>query len=623
MGRTGKRTGCNCGAKEPVLYCLKIGGLSKEDGGMKKSKMVLWAAVLLAFLAACGGGSRPHEAAPERKTIVSEPSSTDVPLEIPEKQAEATPVQREPRALEVIPAQRLKGISPAAREAGLDLYLLGEDGDFRQALSYGQRERGQVIAARPGEDGHVLGSYHTDRESWGTLSPLDGKSVCFNNYEELVFVDTKEWVDTGFVLDFQQPQEPNCRISSLAFDPKQEEYLAIYQVSSYTMSSDGEVRPWMTFENNEDVGAQDAHMEFQRFDRDGRFLERVVTDLEPYLLNEVSSCLPNDYRDGMLTFLQKSYIARLVRYDISTGEARCLPCDGAVLAGDVSVTYRFQYNEPGGVFFYDWYENGEKTASLELEEDLDLLTLGIGNAAYPMELAELDPEARRLVMCSKDYIFHCLDFQSGTAAVEYRYSKDVMGAALTVSPDGRFSVHRIGYEAGGEAYFEELAAWDGQAGRAVCLGVLNNASDEAVTWDNQYVARYLGRVESCRLETGEWRVVLSAGEDGGRLAGERLLELRYDAENRLLLLLHTPYFDPFAENFSGETDPKTLVLDVYSENWELLRSFDTGVRVPYSLKAYGPYSPDFRLENGSAVLWDEDRRQNVVLLYYENGEDGV
>lgn len=54
----------------------------------------------------------------------------------------------------------------------------------------------------------------------------------------------------------------------------------------------------MTFENNEDVGAQDAHMEFQRFDRDGRFLERVVTDLEPYLLNEVSSCLPNDYRDG-------------------------------------------------------------------------------------------------------------------------------------------------------------------------------------------------------------------------------------------------------------------------------------------------------------------------------------
>lgn len=94
-----------------------------------------------------------------------------------------------------------------------------------------------------GEDGHVLGSYHTDRESWGTLSPLDGKSVCFNNYEELIFVDTKEWVDTGFVLDFQQPQEPNCRISSLAFDPKQEEYLAIYQVSSYTMSSDGEVAP--------------------------------------------------------------------------------------------------------------------------------------------------------------------------------------------------------------------------------------------------------------------------------------------------------------------------------------------------------------------------------------------
>lgn len=144
------------------------------------------------------------------------------------------------------------------------------------------------------------------------------------------------------------------------------------------MSSDGVVRPWMVFENNEDVGAQDAHMEFQRFDRDGRFLERVVTDLEPYRLNEVSSCLPNDYRNGMLTFLQKSYIARLVRYDISTGEARCLPCDGAVLAGDVSVTYRFQYNEPGGVFFYDWYENGEKTASLELEEDLDLLTLGIG-----------------------------------------------------------------------------------------------------------------------------------------------------------------------------------------------------------------------------------------------------
>ena len=590
---------------------------------MKKSRMILGAAVLLAFLAACGGGPRPHEAAPEGETIVSEPSSMDAPSELPGKQAKTAPMRKKPRALEVIPAQRLVDVPPAAREAGLNLYLLGEDGGFRQALSYGQRERGQVIAARPGEDGHVLGSYHTDRESWGTLSPLDGERVCFNNYEELIFVDTGEWVDTGFALDFQQPQEPNCRISSLAFDPKREEYLAIYQVSSYTVSSDGEVRPWMTFENNEDVGARDAHMEFQRFDRDGRFLERVVTDLEPYRLNEVSSCLPNDYRDGVLTFLQKSYIARLVRYDLASGEARCLPCDGAVLAGDVSVTYRFQYNEPGGVFFYDWYENGEKTASLELKEDLDLLTLSIGNAAYPMEPAELDPEARRLVMCSQGYIFHCLDFQSGTAAVEYRYSQDVMGAALTVSPDGRFSVHRIGDASGGEAYFEELAAWDGQAGRVVRLGVLNNASDEAVTWDNQYVVRYPGRVESCRLETGERRVVLSAGEDGGRLAGECFLNLRYDAENRLFLLLHTPYFDPFDESFSEETDPKTLLLDVYSENWELLRSFDTGVRAPYSLKAYGPYSPDFRLANGSAVLWDEDRQQNVALPYCGNGENGA
>ena len=74
---------------------------------MKKSRMILGAAVLLAFLAACGGGPRPHEAAPEGETIVSEPSSMDAPSELPGKQAKTAPMRKKPRALEVIPAQRL------------------------------------------------------------------------------------------------------------------------------------------------------------------------------------------------------------------------------------------------------------------------------------------------------------------------------------------------------------------------------------------------------------------------------------------------------------------------------------------------------------------------------------
>ena len=558
-----------------------------------------FAAALLLSLGACTARGEAPSQEPEN------PPAQQEPAEVPS--SAAIPARKPRKALESVPAEALLGAEPTAEVEGLAIYLRDEEGNFLPGLPNEERPKGgQVIAAKAGEPGHVLGTYDSQLDRWGTLSPLNDGQLCFNNYQSLTFIDTTSWEDSGFTLDFQEPEEPNCRISSLAQDPESGELALIYQVSSYERSSDGEQRSWLTYVNGE-LGASDAHMEVQRFDKEGRFLQRVVTEVEPLVMNDVADCLPNRFRAGKLTFLQRTYMGRLVTVDLESGTVSSLDCDNALLSDGAELLYHLEWreNQPY-LFHYSWYEEGQLVGELSLEEELDALTLTYGNEERPSYQVTMNPAQRKAELNYRGMIFHHLDFQKGEAQLSYEYSGVELGEPLAQSPDGRYALYRLVEASGGEATFEELLAKDQNSGDFIRLGVLNNADEPLITADNQLVVRYYDRVMACSLADGRWFQPLAPESRVGSL--EQPLDLLYDEENRLLLLLSSAHADPFREDFSEE-QLGTMTLEVYGEDWSLLRSIDTGEAPPYSLKAYGPYSPGLRLEGPGRLLLGEGQQR--------------
>ena len=522
-------------------------------------------------------------------------------------QLEQSPAQREPEPLRQVSAGLLREAEPFGQAAGFSIYLRGQDGAFCSEWSYdGTHKTGEVIAARPGEAGYILGRYDTDRDQWGTLSPLGDGLICFNNYQELVFIDTESWQDTGLVLDFRTPPEPNCRISSVARDWSSGELIVLYQTSSYEVSPDGIVRPWLAYDNCE-MGAQDAHMEFQLFDSQGRFLRRVVTGLEPRGLNDVADCLPNRYRDGKVTFLHKDYLAMLVTYDLATGETTVLNCHSALLTNDVELIYHWDYqeNNPNGIFRYQWYELGEEVAALTLEEGADSLTMALEFMPEPLQLVSIDPENRTAVLTHRGLFFHKLNFNAGTAVLDYTYPQEELGEPVLASQDGRYQLYRLSAFSVAEMSSEEIVAKDTQTGEFVRLGMLGNTELMTVTGQYQLIAFDPGQLKACSLADGEWRCPLPAyAADAEDSIRRRVLHVLYDAENEWILVLSADQFDPFGPDFTSEM-AGTMRLEVYQEDWTLVRAIDTGITPPYSLKTYGAYSPKVRLKQ-PGQLWLDD-----------------
>ena len=523
---------------------------------------------------------------------VSEPSQ--LPEAPPPQEEPIEKMPKAPRALEAVPAEELMSANPVGNAAGFSIWLKDSSGSFLQELPYsGQLQRGQVIAALPGEDGHILGNYETDKDQWGTLSPLGDGLVCFNNYSELAFIDTNNWTDTGFELDFQIPAQPNYRISSLARDPETGEFAVIYQVSGYQRSADGQVRPWMVYDNHPEYGATDAHMEIQQFDSQGDFLQCVVTELEPRVMNDVADCLPNRYSGGKVTFLHYDYAGALITCDLASGAVEEIPCDGAVLTDQAEILYSKEYREeiPGVVFHYTWYEKGEEIASLALKEERDILTMAAEQGEFPLYPAAIDQANKTVRLGYRNMVFHQLDFAAGTAAVEYVYSHEELTDLVMTSPDGRYEIYRLGEFSGGEARFEELVSYDTETGETVRLGMLNNVYGMVITNQNRLTVTYFGSVEDCSLKDGVWRSPLEAYR-GMEDMERKPLDLLYDSENGLVLLVTALYFNPFDLDFQPGM-VGTMAIEVYQDDWTPVRTVDTGAAPPYELKAYGPYSPGF------------------------------
>ena len=434
----------------------------------------------------------------------------------------------------------------------------------------------------------VAGSYESDGFGWGSLSEIDDGVICYSNYRELTFIDTKSNSKKLFKLDWHQPEEINCAISSVVYDAESAEYAVIYNVSSYEKSMlDGEHREWMAFSNDDDYGAFDARIEWQRFKADGSFIDKTTTEIEPLTIagRDVAAYQPNLYSKNRLSLLVKSYIANFVACNFDEGVVKSYPCDGAVIVDDNEmILYAFADMS----FTYSWYEDGEVVSTVSFEEDIDELTMMIGNAEYPLELEELDRETRTLKMAHNN-VSHVIDFKSGAGGVEYDYSS--LSNPFLTTLDGRYSLFSVFQSAGGEGWADGLVSRDNESGEITRLGMIFTANDYIVTSSNNLVIGFYGFIEQYDLATGEKSSPVSQFapseeyiEEGDML----LMQTVYDQENNLFLLICTEYMDPFKEGFN-EQNAKNIMVYVYDESWNLLDVIDSKLKASFSLKAYGPY----------------------------------
>lgn len=461
-----------------------------------------------------------------------------------------------------------------------------------------------IVLNRSTNSAFVVGGCNMAGKSYGTFSVAGDSTLCYNNYKRLAFIDIVKGENTGFLLNFQPPAEPNCRISSLAYDRTKDEYVVLYNVSSYVGSRD-----WLTYDNSE-YGATDAHIEFQRFKGDGSYIDTTVTDLEPSVWNEVASYQPNRYESGRLSFLAKTYIAHYITYDFNTKKTQALPCDGAILLDNSFILYQHMSCDDGtNLFEYTLYENGVPVAtSMVKGEENDMFTMNIGNAMYDITLDFYDAQAKTLsVACGNSgTVFHRVNFSSGNGEVIYQYIPEDLEDSVAASKNGRYEIYRIGDFSGGEAYYEELVALDTQTKAVSRIGMINNALRISVTDRGDFVLLYSNRLDVFSLQSSKWAQPLAEFSDYSReyKEGDQVpIDMEYDAENGLFLLMCTAYFPPYTNKFPDGITTENVFLRVYDENWRLLRTIDTKIKSVIDHDVYGPYSTGLELAgNGVALL---------------------
>ena len=503
-----------------------------------------------------------------------------------------------------VPAiQSIKGanISVYLREVSSGKFLKNPLGEtLGDELAYCD----MILLNRETNKAFTIGRFDITGENYGTFSVTGSSTLCYNNYKKLTFIDITKGENTGFSLDFKKPEEPNYRISSVAYDPQADEYAVLYNVSSYQG-----FRQWLTYDNTK-LGATDAHIEFQRFRGDGSYFDTTVTDIEPYYMNEVASYQPNRYKDGKLSFLAKTYIAAYYAYDFNIKEMKRYPCDGVIPLGEGFILYQRGYNrqQEFSSFIYTFYENGSPTAvALVAKGEENIFNGDIGNAMYDISAVNYDPKAKMLIAsCGNSAtIFHRVNFLTGKGEFYYQYAPEQLTDKILSSANGRYEIYRIGYiEDADYLYCEDLAALDTHTGIASHIG-LNTAEWKCVTNRGDFVEFYYNVIESLSLLSGKQSYPLEEfSSHNDPIEGNQVvIDMEYDAINSLFLLLCTAYFPPYTDKFPDGITTEDLYLRVYDENWNPLHTIDTHKKSVIDHDVYGPYSTGLELSgNGIALL---------------------
>lgn len=259
------------------------------------SKMLISIFILLSLLTTgCGSGidyttqssASIQSAASSDQTAKTDSMATSIAAEAGITASEIAAVKAEnSKPVEVLPVDistfKDQPVADHVYKTNLDVYLRDVDSGVFYEECPGIKKvpyLDVIVYNEKSAKAWRIGQIKVDQHEYGTISLIDDKTLCYNNYSQLSFIDFEQGKKIGFKLAFQKPSQPNYNLCGIAFDQAKKQYSLIYAVSSYQTSSDGIYRSWMMFDNS-DIGTTDAHIELQRFSADGKFIDKHVTTI--------------------------------------------------------------------------------------------------------------------------------------------------------------------------------------------------------------------------------------------------------------------------------------------------------------------------------------------------------
>lgn len=368
--------------------------------------------------------------------------------------------------------------------------------------------------------------------------------------------------------EFQKPDSKNFSIANTAYDQERDTYAILYATSNYPE----EQYPLMTY------SADNAQLEIQLFNGQGKFLEHMATEIAPCTNPQtgIVSSEPCLFKDGILTFysglyeeVNNLYYGEYIFFDTitktytSTPAMECAADDGYLIMRNYNVFSLYYLNKKQGEIAVDIDDRNLFKENLAIDDRGD----------YRGYFLELDGNSK--IARAGDYKITCiLDFNDLTWNTTRRYDKSLLEHKLGTSPDGRREIYSAdGASGGGESWWEDIVSLDTQTGEITYLmtgGCWGGTYDGiAIFNDSMLLINQFFHLVLIDMLTSE---IINENFAIDCNARDCVVQaITYDPERDWYI---------FAWTSNQESDRGTdipIMLDIYDSQGHLIKTCDTGV----------------------------------------------
>lgn len=377
---------------------------------------------------------------------------------------------------------------------------------------------------------------------------------------------------TSVLADFQRPEFLHYTISNIAYDEATETYAILYAVSNYNGD-----KPWLTYYNDNSDYRDNSQLHIQLFDKQGAFLRKIETGLEPITDSEIA-VIPSDpstYRDGMLTFFS-GFPQYYVFYDTESEAYTSVPAQRCVTDGEY---FMIDDGALTGVEFtakyvYSLYHKNQLVAAINLDTD-DLSFQLPDNRYYEGKRNDVFTLDRRnkTAIIGNDKLTYYLDFNTRTWRMERHYTREHLEDLVATSPDGQWEIYLADTGGAGDGFWADLVSLDTNSG-AVTYLTNGHSRSAAFGADNLLLFNKTGSLELIDVEKGK---VINKKFGIDCTAKDCYINgIAYDPQKDWFLVA---WRSPQQGVINNRDEKLPLMLDIYDRHGTLVKSMDTGYEI--------------------------------------------
>jgi hypothetical protein len=362
----------------------------------------------------------------------------------------------------------------------------------------------------------------------------------------------------SILANFQKPDYLHHIIFDTAYDETTETYAVLYAISN---SEQGEL-----WHDNSD---ESARLQIQLFDKQGEFLRKIETDIQPRYVSitgDLGSPGRPIFRNGLLAF-SAGFLTGYVLLNVLDETYTKLFATDCVADGDYflfdGIGWFADRNTEEHI--YSLYHKDQPIASISLNSDdlflglLQNIKEGDENCSF-----SLDSQSKTALIENEELTLH-LDFSTQTWNIKRHYTRADLLYPIATSSDGRWEIHTVPYE-----LISELVAVNMSSGVTTYLSY--NLRNAVFLTNNLLLCNGVSRLELIDVEKGQ---IIDREFAINCEAKDCLINgIAYDANEDMILVAWRSPQQP-----SNQFKELPLMLDVYRSDGTLVKSIDTGLEI--------------------------------------------